>query len=196
MSEDRSWMLLNRTSEEWQKGLENFLKTTFRGNSRGVTAPCPCTRCRCLLYRKQSEVQKHLLSRGFDSEFIKGEGEGDGKELDEDNACDEGTGDGGSINDLVSSLIRGAIHGEIIGTSNEEPNESAKTFFNLLKEAEKDLYPECKEATKVSFIMRLFQIKCMFGISNRGLEAILHLFALVLPEGHCVPNRQGSKGCS
>jgi hypothetical protein len=50
------------------------------------------------------------------------------------------------------------------------------------------LYPGCKEATKVSFIVRLFQIKCMFGLSNSALEAILHLFLLLLPEGHCIPD--------
>ena len=36
--------------------------------------------------------------------------------------------------------------------------------------------------------MRLFQIKCMFGLSNSALEAIILLFSLVLPEGHCIPN--------
>jgi hypothetical protein len=50
------------------------------------------------------------------------------------------------------------------------------------------LYPGCKEATKISFIVRLFQIKCMFGLSNSALEAILHLFSLVLPKVHCIPN--------
>jgi len=28
----------------------------------------------------------------------------------------------------------------------------------------------------------------MYGLSNSALEAILHLFSLVLPEGHCIPN--------
>jgi hypothetical protein len=60
--------------------------------------------------------------------------------------------DGGSANNLISSPISGAIHGEI----SEEPNESAQIFFKLLEEARKDLYPGCKEATKESFIVRLF----------------------------------------
>jgi hypothetical protein len=49
----------------------------------------------------------------------------------------------------------------------------------------KELYPGCKNATKVSFIVELFQIKCMYGLSNAVLEAILKLFGKVLPEGHC-----------
>ena len=71
---------------------------------------------------------------------------------------------------------------------NEEPNEHAKIFLKLLQEAEKELYPGCIEATKVSFIVSLFQIKCMYNITNNALEAILSLFAAILPKGHCIPD--------
>ena len=33
-----------------------------------------------------------------------------------------------------------------------------------------------------------FQIKCLYGISNAALEAILNLFSKVLPKGHCLPD--------
>jgi hypothetical protein len=170
-------MLLNTATVEWQKGLVQFMKSTFEGTSRGGTAPCPCPKYCCMAYRTRSEVPSHLLARGFDAKFI--QGEGNGNDSDEDNHCNEDiTGDGGSVKDLVSSLISGAIHGEITGTNNEQLNERAKAFFKLLKEAEKELYPGCKEATKISFIVRLFQIKCMFGLSNSALEAVLHMFSL------------------
>jgi hypothetical protein len=60
--------------------------------------------------------------------------------------------------------------------------------LKLLEQAKKELYPGCKNATKVSFIVELFQIKCMYGLSNAALEAILKLFGKVLPERHCIPN--------
>ena len=50
------------------------------------------------------------------------------------------------------------------------------------------MYPGCIEATKVSFIVSLFQIKCMYNITNNALEAILSLFAAILPKGHCIPD--------
>jgi len=50
------------------------------------------------------------------------------------------------------------------------------------------LYPGCKNATNVSFIVELFQIKCLYGISNKELEAILNLFSRVLHEDHCIPD--------
>jgi hypothetical protein len=60
--------------------------------------------------------------------------------------------------------------------------------LKLLEQAKKELYPVCKNATKVSFIVELFQIKCMYGLSNAALEAILKLFGKVLRGGHCIPD--------
>jgi hypothetical protein len=65
------------------------------------------------------EVQRHLVTRGFHKGFIQGGDLGD----DEDEDSIEGlgtTGDG--MNELISSLIQGAIRSEIISTD-EEPNE-------------------------------------------------------------------------
>jgi hypothetical protein len=84
------------------------MKTAFEGTSNRRTAPCPYPRRCCMAYRTCSDacsdVQSHLLFRGFDAHFIKGEG--NGNDSDEDNDCNEdATSDGGSITDLVSSLI-------------------------------------------------------------------------------------------
>jgi hypothetical protein len=118
MSQDRNWMLLNKATDEWQKGLVEFMKSTFEGTSHEGTTLCPCPKYCCMAYRTWSEVQSHLLARGFDANFI--QGEGNGNDSDEDNHCNKDTtGGGGFVKDLVSSLIRGAIHGEITDTSNE-----------------------------------------------------------------------------
>ena len=152
---DRSWMRLPQVSDQWQKGLKKFMETRFAGTCKGDTAPCPCTRCRSMSYRTVEEIRNHLLFRGFSDCFIQGEGEEKNSyaSITEGVGNDGVSGDGPSMNDLVSSLISGAIHGEI---RTEEPNESAKKFFKLLTEVQKELYPGCKEATKVSFIVRLF----------------------------------------
>lgn len=42
--------------------------------------------------------------------------------------------------------------------------------------------------TQLSFIVRLYQIKCLYGLSNKACEAILDVFSHVLPKGHCIPN--------
>jgi hypothetical protein len=170
-------------------------------------------------YRPQSEVQLHVLARGFAESFIR-EGEGSdvglhnqdarpadvevhndapppanvevdnkaaAQEVGEDNNEESAPSEDHGAPRFVRSLIRGAIHGEIRDTdNNEQPNEHAKIFLKLLQEAEKQLYPGCTDATKVSFIVELFQVKCLYGISNRAMEAVLNLFSRFLPKGHCV----------
>jgi hypothetical protein len=69
-----------------------------------------------------------------------------------------------------------------------EPTGCSKAFFDLLKDAQKELYPGCKEVTQLSFIVRLYQAKCLYGLNNRACEAMLQLFSDVLSKGHCIPN--------
>jgi hypothetical protein len=92
-----------------------------------------------------------------------------------------------ATNTLIRNIISGTIHhGQT--RDEEEADKQAEIFLKLLEQAKKELYPGCKNATKVSFIVELFQIKCMYGLSNAALEAILKLFGKVLPEGHCIPD--------
>ena len=41
------------------------------------------------------------------------------------------------------------------------PNENANKFYNLLRETEHELYLGCKKFIKLSFIIRLFHMKCL-----------------------------------
>jgi len=175
-------MRLDKASAEWQQGLIDYLDSTFGGSSKGGTAPCPCSACRSMSFRKRSDVQNHLLRKGFDESFIREqESICEGSAIDDDDDVDDRAG----TTELLHSLIRGTIRGEI---DEEQPNEMAKKFFKLLQEAKKELFPGCTEATQVSFIVKMFQMKCMFGCSNACMEYVLGLFLLILPKGHCLPD--------
>jgi hypothetical protein len=105
------------------------------------------------------------------------------REDNEEDSCDDNPD---ATNTLIRNIISGTIlHGQ---TNDDEADKQAKIFLKLLDQAKKELYPVCKNATKVSFIVELFQIKCMYGLSNEVSEAILKLFGKVLPEGHCIPD--------
>jgi hypothetical protein len=40
-----------RSTPEWQKGFNDYIKSTFTSTYKGETAPCPCSRCCCMSYR-------------------------------------------------------------------------------------------------------------------------------------------------
>jgi len=209
-------MRLPRHSEVWKRNFRSFIQT-FGTSSRGLASiACPCTSCQCMIRHNLFEIQIHLVNKGFADCFINNEIEGQTsssaegrvnhdvspdlnnaepedaqptadtepyfREDDEDDACDNPA----ATNSLIRNIISGSIHGQIIDA--EEPNKNAEIFLKLLEQAKKELYPGCKNATKVSFIVELFQIKCLYGISNAALEAILNLFSKFLPEGHCLPD--------
>ncbi|KAH9697062.1 hypothetical protein KPL71_023450 [Citrus sinensis] len=76
---------------------------------------------------------------------------------------------------------------DMMGECNKVPNHDAQTFYKLLEDAEQELYPACKRFTKFSFIVRLFHIKCLNGLSDKAVTMLLELIKEALPEGETLP---------
>jgi len=57
-----------------------------------------------------------------------------------------------------------------------------------MKDAQELLYPGCDDFSKLSFILKLFQIKCMDGMTNKDFTNMLQLFKSVLPEDANLPS--------
>ena len=65
----------------------------------------------------------------------------------------------------------------------ERPNENVNKFYNLLRDAEHELYLWCKKFTKLFFIIRLFHMKCLNGWSSKSFTMLLELLNETLPKG-------------
>ena len=57
-------------------------------------------------------------------------------------------------------------------------------LYKLMEENKTELYPDCKKFIKLSFIIRLFTIKCLGGSSNKSCTMLLELLNEALPEGN------------
>jgi len=58
------------------------------------------------------------------------------------------------------------------GLDNDEHvnnGKEAEIYGRLMKDAQKLLYPECDDFSKLSFILKSFQIKCVDGMKNKAL---------------------------
>ncbi|RYR73114.1 hypothetical protein Ahy_A02g007430 [Arachis hypogaea] len=51
-----------------------------------------------------------------------------------------------------------------------EPSHEARAFQDLLKDGDQELYPGCSRFSKLSFLVRLYHIKCMCGVRNKAFE--------------------------
>ncbi|XP_025628325.1 uncharacterized protein [Arachis hypogaea] len=57
----------------------------------------------------------------------------------------------------------------------EGPSCAARDFNDLLSDGEKELYPGCSKYSKLSFLVKLYHIKCMCGVSDKEITMILDL---------------------
>ncbi|XP_025682531.1 uncharacterized protein [Arachis hypogaea] len=57
----------------------------------------------------------------------------------------------------------------------DEPSCEARAFHDLLEDGEQALYPGCSKFSKLSFLVRLYHIKCMCGVSDKAFGLILEL---------------------
>jgi hypothetical protein len=71
-----------------------------------------------------------MALRGFDDSFIQGEGNCEPTLVENDNNNDGPSLDHAeSSHELISSLIRGVIHGQVTGREEEEKNATAKKLL-------------------------------------------------------------------
>ena len=54
-------------------------------------------------------------------------------------------------------------------------NEAARDFFNLMDEVDRPLYQGCQKYSKLSFLIKLYHIKCLCGITDKGMSMLLEL---------------------
>jgi hypothetical protein len=59
-------------------------------------------------------------------------------------------------------------------SASEERNE-AKEFYELTRDGEQPLYEGCTRYSRLFFLLKLYHIKCLCGLSDKSLTMILEL---------------------
>ncbi|XP_020094140.1 uncharacterized protein LOC109714114 [Ananas comosus] len=186
---DKSWMhIQNRLSPEYKEGVSKFLDFAF-GMTSGDTIPCPCKKCNNVLFKQRNEVEADLVVNGVVTGYTRWLLHGEEIETIESSDCDS---DGESVHDILEAHF-GAHNVErwetrdLGASDSEEPNEGATKFFKLLKDGNEQLYPGCSRFSKLSFVIKLFHIKCLSHMTNKGFSMILDLLSKAFPEGNVLP---------
>jgi hypothetical protein len=82
------------------------------------------------------------------------------------------------IDGLLYDTFRHVAEGE---GRNKGPNEDAKKFYKLINEAKQELYPGCENFSTLSFVIRLYLLKCLHGWSNASFNGLLELLKEAMP---------------
>ena len=76
------------------------------------------------------------------------------------------------IDGLLNDLFGDVAQAEGVYDSQ---NEDAKKFYNLVEEANQELYICCTGFSTLSFTLRLYLLKCLHGWSNEYFTYLLEL---------------------
>ncbi|XP_031106224.1 uncharacterized protein LOC116010865 [Ipomoea triloba] len=172
---DRSWMYKKRNTLEYASKIgEKYIV-------------CPCCDCRNLKkFRGIDEIKSHLIRRGFkegyDPWIWHGENvpfSTDDVELDvEKDKCKEDTNKTDEDNDRLDELMR-----DMQGDLNELPQEF-ETFF---ENCGKLLFSGCSKFTKLSSMLKLYNLKAKNRWSDKSFTELLKLLKDMLPDDNELP---------
>ena len=182
-------MQKSRVSIEYLNGVKEFLDFAFGHTTNRDKIPCPCIKSCNKFYKNREEVQGDLLWNWIMKRYIHWPSHGEDINGDEyiSDEFDEGDNIHGMLQDAfgMSNLDDGEDNE--IPKERDEPNTEVQKFYELLKEAEIELYPGCTKILKVSFIVLLFHLKCLNGWSNKSFDMLLELLKEALPVGEMLP---------
>jgi len=89
----------------------------------------------------------------------------------------------GGVGDMLHDYHE-AHFGE--GPQEEEPEATAKAYYEMLEAAQKPLHGQTK-VSQMDGIGRLMALKSQFSLSRDAFDSMLPIFGSMLPEHHILP---------
>ncbi|XP_073116198.1 uncharacterized protein [Elaeis guineensis] len=193
----KRWMECSRVSKDYLDGVESFLNSAFKSGSNDEKIPCPCKKCVRYYHRNHAEIYDHHvvngIMHGYDAlESITYATISNGVTIN-----GEETSTGNGMVEMIREVF--GVYDEVNLNSNTEPLSEAnlkrfiesesiehslpdvEKFNKVMEDAEKELYPSCKDFTKLSFLLHLYLVKCLYGWCNSSFDVLLDILRRVYP---------------
>ncbi|XP_063942849.1 uncharacterized protein LOC135150469 [Daucus carota subsp. sativus] len=166
------WINLPRFTEEYSKGVGNFVKNAMVKYAVDDELKCPCSRCKSKHWWGPEDVYNHLICKGPSLEIA-------------DWVYDVSNMNGGSS--LVDSEANMGFDDDLEGMlnityANRGPNADARKFYRLVEDGKKPLYPGSKKHSRLSFLVRIYHWKCLSGVTESGFSGLLEILKEAFPE--------------
>ncbi|XP_073133518.1 uncharacterized protein [Henckelia pumila] len=170
----KDWMSKNRLSHEYEVGVESFLQFALRNATNPNKIPCPCTRCGNLQKKNVDIIRAHLCFNGIDLTYHKWIWHGEGYTINN------------SMRDEQKSFAEEPIDKvhDAFDSYAENPNQ----FHKVLEDADKPLYPGCTKFTKLSALVKLYNLKARYSWSDKSFTDLLSLLGEMLPNENELPS--------
>lgn len=188
-----------RHTEEYLQGLARFLGYAFAKSSVENNVLCPCKNCVNSYWREERIVREHLVCEGFAEGYSQWifHGELGSSSKNPPNFYDvQERDEGDDISDLLRDLAGGLDddRGEFEDDgATDEDNSFLVSLHKLEAESRQELYPGCKNFSKLRFLVRLLHTKMLGGWSDKSFNMLLDLLKEVYSESAIPKNYNEAK---
>ena len=175
-------MSASRLSVEYRNGVDFFLSFCSENVKNPNFTNCPCLKCGNLKKTNLKTIREHLFFNGIDKSYTVWYHHGEvAPNLHDDpsrptrvrmNRVDDQHWD--PLDDMIDDAHYG---------SSVDPNK----FEKLVSDAEKPIYPGCTRFTKLSALLRLYNLKAKHGWSDTSVTDLLSFLKELLPEDNEMP---------
>ena len=181
---DRKWMNANRLSKEYRDGVKEFIRFVVEhAEVRNNKYICPCLSC-CYSNRVTvAKLEGHLVSYGIDQSYTNwtkhGETEGESSNMGNTHAPDDN-----GPNSFEDDRFE-----EMVNVIEEDLRDCPQMFETLVSDAEKPLYVGCTKFTRLSSMLKLYNLKSCNGWTDKSFTELLALVKEMLPDDNVLPSR-------
>ncbi|KAL0561629.1 hypothetical protein IC582_002069 [Cucumis melo] len=172
---DKSWMQKNRTSSEYAYGIEMFIKNGLKHSKMSNVMACPCLKCVDAKTLDVNTIRDHLFFNDIDQSYQEWIFHGESLPIMRNNE---------SVFSSVKEEIDEDDVDDTIGmfeAAHNYFNNKSENFEELVDDAKKPLYPNCTNFTKISTLIKLYNLKAKFGWSDKSFTELLQLISDILP---------------
>jgi hypothetical protein len=189
--EDREWMYTGRrgrndVTTEWIRKTDNFVERAYGEAAKGASlVPCPCSKCDNQKRKPKKTMVEHIWKNGFTPGYTRwifyGEAHRTREEVlrqrVEDYDVDAGVAD--MLNDYQEAQYTG-------GCMDDEPEPTAKAFYDMFDAAQKPLHGQTK-VSQLDAIGRVKAFKSQYSMSRDTFDGLLSVIGSLLPEDQVLP---------
>ncbi|KAI5337323.1 hypothetical protein L3X38_016594 [Prunus dulcis] len=178
---DKSWMHSDRRSKAYELGVEAFLNFAVENLLTTTHIRCPCVKCVNLKLFGVGIIRDHVYFNGIDQSYKNWTFHGEPWEATTNASRNVEEDDGHSRYNFVSEEID--MDDNDFGDFGSDPYE----FANVIGDGDQPVYPGCRKYTKLSALVKLYNLKAKHGMSDVCFTELLILQGDLLPEGNTIP---------
>ncbi|WVZ00727.1 hypothetical protein V8G54_026796 [Vigna mungo] len=183
---DRKWMFASRLSKEYEDGVKEFRRFAVEHAKNPSRIICPCLQCCHLKVVNVDELEEHLICNGIDKSYSCWTKHGENRKNHINNDFHHNTSYTLKETDTTYELDEVE---ENVNVIEEDMQDCPHMFDSLTTDAKTPLYNGCTSFTRLSAVLKLFNLKARNGWSNTSFTELLSLIKDMLPQDNVLPSR-------